>query len=186
MITRRAIIAQGAGIVLLGFIVGYAARAAVVGLWFAPGEEPEQAIVAEFAKAEKSINYQMYNFTSPEIGTALIDARGRGVKVEIMLDHGAAQSPHCQADRCSKAGCKVWVDNKHPIAHNKVRIIDEDRVMGGSYNDSAQAHHNAENLVMEDGAKTVAKYLDNYREHKSHSVPWDVWVKDQKKKAKAK
>lgn len=155
--------------ILLGSLT---AGAESLGPWFAPGGDCEAAIVQQINGATLSIHYQMYTFTSQPVADALIEAAGRGVEVTLLLDYRASLNPSCQGSRCSSHGCKVFVDSKHPIAHNKVRIIDGKILLAGSYNDSAQARHNAENLVYEDDPDTVAKYEANFQSHLAHAMTW--------------
>ena len=141
----------------------------VLGVWFSPGGGATSAIVEQFGKAKTSIDYSMYNFTSEPIADALMDAHRRGVKVTLLLDKRASASRHCQAPRCRKVGIKVYTDSVHPIAHNKVRIIDGKLLMSGSFNDSANAERNAENVYLEDDPVTVRKYSENFRHHLEHA-----------------
>jgi len=158
-----------AEVLFIWAVASIAAHGEVIALEFAPGNGPETQIVKQFDAATKSIHYQMYNFTSQPVADALKRAAARGVEVVILLDHVASGQASCQADPCAKAGCQVFVDWSHPIAHNKVRLVDGKLIIGGSYNDSSQAHKNAENLVVEDDAAIVAKYEANFQEHLKHA-----------------
>lgn len=170
-------------LVLLQFAAG---RGEIVSIWFAPEDDCEAAIVEQFAAAKKSLHYQLYNFTSQPVADALIAAQERGVEVVILLDHTASLSPHCQAKRCHDAGCQVYLDSKHPISHNKIRIIDGKHTLGGSFNDSAQAKHNAENLTLDDDKSIAAKFEANFQAHLEHSIEYSKSVRADKKKAAAK
>lgn len=129
------------------------------------------AIVADIDACTKSVDYQLYNFTSEPIANALIRAHDRGCDVRIVLDKRASASKSCQARRCAEAGLAVYLDSKHPIAHNKVRIYDGKRVGCGSFNDSKQAERNAENYFVETDAETVAAFVKNFNAHLKHSEP---------------
>lgn len=151
------------------------ASADVIGIWFAPDDDCTAAIVAEFDKARSSIEFQLYNATSPAIGDALIRAHKRGVKVTVLLD-GRANSPPKRgkksfslAGRLRQAGVPVYLDRAHPIAHNKVRIIDGKLLLSGSFNDSKSANRNAENLYLEDDPAVVKRFADNFRRHLAHA-----------------
>jgi len=154
---------------------GIYAKADVLWVKFAPEDDCTGAIVAEFDKATATIDYQLFNFTSPPIADALIRAHKRGVRVRLLLDDGANERPkggrryYSQAVRCKEAGLSVYLDRKHPIAHNKVRIIDGRFLISGSFNDSRAANRNAENLYFEDDAATVKRYLENFERHWQHA-----------------
>lgn len=128
----------------------------------------EGAIVSIIDQAEQTLDVQAYAFTSKRIADAIIDARGRRVKVRLLLDSDAINSPSSQHKRCKAAGCIVREDAKHPIAHNKVWLIDGRLLLFGSYNGSEQAKRNAENLVLADGPE-VKKFAANFERHWEHS-----------------
>lgn len=142
-------------------------------VWFSPQGGCEGAIVERIESARASIKYQMYNFTSANIADALERAAKRGVTVTIILDRVAAAQKGCKAIDCAAAGCQVFIDGKHKIAHNKVRIFDDKIVMGGSFNDTESAEtKNAENLIWCNDEKTVAQYVENFDKHLKHSEAW--------------
>jgi phosphatidylserine/phosphatidylglycerophosphate/cardiolipin synthase-like enzyme len=55
-------------------------------VYFSPNGGATEAIVRELKEAKTEILVQAYNFTSKEIAKALVDAKKRGVHVEIILD----------------------------------------------------------------------------------------------------
>jgi phosphatidylserine/phosphatidylglycerophosphate/cardiolipin synthase-like enzyme len=69
----------------------------------------------------------------------------------------------------------VWLDGEHPIAHNKVIIIDGQTVITGSFNFTKQAENsNAENLVIMQGRlKIGAAYTANFDGHLEHSRKYE-------------
>jgi phosphatidylserine/phosphatidylglycerophosphate/cardiolipin synthase-like enzyme len=136
--------------------------------WFPPDDDATAVIVAHFDAAKASIDYQLFNFTSEPIADALIRAHKRGVAVRLLLDKRGQASPHSQAARCKSAGLDVRLDGKHPIAHNKVRLIDGKVLLAGSFNDSRQANRNAENLTRDEDPDLVAAFAANFERHWEH------------------
>jgi phosphatidylserine/phosphatidylglycerophosphate/cardiolipin synthase-like enzyme len=61
------------------------------------------------------------------------------------------------------------IDARHPIAHNKVIIIDGAVVITGSYNFTKHAQQNAENLLVLRSAELARRYVENWDAHRSHS-----------------
>lgn len=164
---RPLIIALAVFACACGVRVGYSA---VLGIWFSPKGGGQQAIVEQIDKAQVSIDYRMYNFTSGPIGDALVRAHNRGLKVRILLDDDEARKPTSQAAKCAKAGIPVYLDGKHAISHNKARIFDGKRVMFGSFNDSMSAEErNSEELVLEDDPRVVKQFQDNFAAHLKHA-----------------
>ena len=70
------------------------------------------------------------------------------------------------------ADIPTWIDSTVAIAHNKVIVIDEALVIGGSYNYTASAQRrNAENVTFIRSPEVARQYLDNWTERKARSHP---------------
>ena len=82
------------------------------------------AIIHELDKAQKSVLVQAYSFTSAPIAKALLHAHKRGVKVEVILDKSQRKEKYSSADFLAHSAIKTLIDSAHPIAHNKVMVID--------------------------------------------------------------
>lgn len=141
-------------------------------IYFSPKGGIQEAVVAEISRARKTILVQAYSFTSGPLAAALREAHKRGVAVQIILDKQRVADEYREPDFFLHAGVAVLLDGKHPIAHNKVIIIDDQVVITGSYNFTKQAESNAENvLVIRDGP-TAKLYTRNWQFHAQHSEPY--------------
>ena len=77
-------------------------------------------------------------------------------------------------ERLAAAGIPLFLDAAHSTAHNKVMVMDRQRVLTGSYNFKKDADaKNAENLLVLDSPELAKLYLDNYEAHKAHSEPYE-------------
>lgn len=102
---------------------------------FTPGEDYTSQIVNVLDHAKSSILVQAYSFTSAPIARALVNANRRGVKVKIILDKSQWRSnKYSSSTFFGHEGLPVWIDYRPAIAHNKVMIIDNRIVLGGSFN----------------------------------------------------
>ena len=89
---RRLILASVLGLLLLTSPV-YAETAApcpAVTVCFTPGENCTERIVTTLSEAKTSLLVQAYSFTSAPIAEALVDAKKRGVRVEVILERIAS------------------------------------------------------------------------------------------------
>lgn len=143
----------------------------VIQTCFTPGQDCTHQITKHIAKAENSILVQAYAFSSKDIADALIAAKNRGVKVEVILDKSQRSQKYSLLHYIVDAGIPVWIDTKPAIAHNKVMIIDEKEVITGSFNftDSAQKR-NAENLVFISDSKLAQEYTANWKNREKQSI----------------
>lgn len=155
---------------------------AQVSVCFVPAQECDTAVVAAIRDAQQSIRVQAYGFTSPMILRELADARARGVDVQAILDktNDPPERPNTVAreggQRRSGAAFTVganiptWIDDSVTIAHNKIIIIDDRFVIGGSYNYTVSAErHNGENVTFIDSPDAAALYLSNWESRKAVS-----------------
>jgi len=138
---------------------------------FTPGGPCTEDIVQAIDGARKSVYVQAYSFTSEPIADALIGAYKRKVRVEALLDKSQEKAPYSLTSDIADAGIPTYIDKKHAIAHNKVMIIDKGTVITGSFNFTYAAENkNAENVLIIKSTDLAKSYLNNYIEHKSHSV----------------
>lgn len=135
------------------------------------GEGCTEVIVNTLSKAKTSVRMQAYSFTSGRIAQALVKARQQGIPVEVILDKGRlSRDRHSRADVLADGKIDVWIDGCHAAAHSKVIIIDEEIVIGGSFNFSELAECcNAENLLVIRDKVLAACYRENWQLHQTHS-----------------
>ena len=95
-----------------------------VNVYFSPNGGATTAVVRELDSARSEILVQAYSFTSKPIAKALVDAKKRGVKIEVVLDKSQRREKYTSADFVAHAGIPTYIDDRHAIAHNKIMIID--------------------------------------------------------------
>ena len=140
---------------------------------FSPHGGCTGAVVAALAQAKITVLVQAYSFTSAPIAKALVDAKERGVKVDVILDKSQRTEKYSSADFVAHAGIPTLIDAKHAIAHNKVIVIDGQTVITGSFNfTKAAEEQNAENLLVIQDAALAEKYAANWKVHADHSEPY--------------
>lgn len=150
---------------------GQAVDRAAIRVCFSPSGGCTEAIVQELNRATSEIKVQAYSFTSRPIARALLDARKRGVKIDVILDKSNAETTkYGTANFMTNRGIPTFIDDQHAIAHNKVMVIDQQTVITGSFNFTRAAEEkNAENLlIIRDGA-IAGLYLKNWEAHRAHS-----------------
>ncbi len=147
---------------------------------FAPWDDGEALLQKAIAGARQHIYVQAYIFTSRNVAHALVSAKERGVKVDVLVDaQNAASSDSSQIPMLAQAGIPVFVETRYAAAHNKVMVIDPDSsahcaVLTGSYNFTQAARtRNAENLLLLKGDPTLARaYLANWKRHRAEAQPF--------------
>jgi phosphatidylserine/phosphatidylglycerophosphate/cardiolipin synthase-like enzyme len=145
-------------------------------VYFSPKGGCQEAVVAELKRARRQILVQAYSFTADPLTHGLIEAKKRGVDVQILLDRSNEAEKYSELHLLLENGLAPLIDAHHAIAHNKVMIIDRHTVITGSYNFTNQAEHeNAENLLIIKGDPDLVKsYCQNFTVHKGHCQPAQV------------
>jgi phosphatidylserine/phosphatidylglycerophosphate/cardiolipin synthase-like enzyme len=138
---------------------------------FSPKGGCTEAVVRELGHARHEIQVLAYSFTSKPISQALVEAKLRGVHVDIILDHSNENETYSDLHFFLEQGLVPVIDSHHAIAHNKVMIIDGSTLITGSFNFTQQAEQeNAENLLIVKGQpELVRAYRQNFAVHKEHA-----------------
>jgi phosphatidylserine/phosphatidylglycerophosphate/cardiolipin synthase-like enzyme len=142
-----------------------------ISVHFSPAGGCTDAVVREIGTAKRELLVLAYGFTSRPISKALVDAKMRGVDVEIILDHSNETDAHSDLHFLLEQKLTPIIDAHHAIAHNKVMLIDGRTIITGSFNFTSHAEsHNAENLVIIKGyPDLVSAYRHDINQHKAHA-----------------
>ncbi len=145
--------------------------AASLSVHFSPKGGCTDAIVREIQRARRSIQMMAYTFASRPIAQALVEAKLRGVSVELVFDPAAEDDPQSDLAFFLEQGLTPLIDENHALAHNKFVIVDGWTVLPGSFKFTHQAEaENAENLIVLQGYSDIsAAYRKNFSDHKGHS-----------------
>ncbi|MBI2087177.1 MAG: phospholipase D family protein [Deltaproteobacteria bacterium] len=139
------------------FAEGWAGMA--VQACFSPKGRCSSLIVREIAQARSEILVAVYAFTSDELAWALIKAKQRGVKVQVVLDtEFDATNETSKGSLLEQQGIVVrrvaGLNTGNPergpgLMHQKFAVIDRRAVLTGSYNWTVSADQfNEESLLI--------------------------------------
>lgn len=162
---------SGAVPFLFGFVVVLTAAAhaqMVVQACFSPHSKCSSYILREIDSAKKEILVAVYAFTSDDLATALVQAKNRGIAVQVILDRDfdatndnskgkLLESQQIPVRRAS--GVKpAKPDRESGLMHQKFAVIDRTLVFSGSYNWTHSADKlNHENLLLFRDASLLAE-----------------------------
>ena len=133
-----------------------------------PHKQCGQVIVNHIDKANNSIYIQAYGFTHGAIIDSLLQAKSRGVKIEAILDvSNFSESKKEFVGSLQKKGINIYMSRVSGIAHNKVMVIDGEKVITGSFNFTNNAdNRNAENVLIATNRALAEKYFVNWNAQK--------------------
>lgn len=137
---------------------------------FSPSKSIEDScqtmIIKELLSAKKSIKIAIFDFTDPVILDHVpIPLRYSPLKVYIVMDKRQAKGKHSLYNDviAQYNNVKVVSGKRGGLMHNKYIIIDDERVITGSYNFTKGAlNKNDENAVLLSDKNIVDQYVEHF------------------------
>jgi phosphatidylserine/phosphatidylglycerophosphate/cardiolipin synthase-like enzyme len=143
-----------------------APSSALIETAFSPDGASERLIIKVINASQKSIRLAAYSFTSPPIVRALMDAKKRGVDVQIVVDEKGNKSKSGTAalNLTANAGIPTRTNGHYAIHHDKYIVSDAMHVQTGSFNYSkaAQASNSENVVVIWNNPAVAASYLKHW------------------------
>jgi phosphatidylserine/phosphatidylglycerophosphate/cardiolipin synthase-like enzyme len=131
---------------------------------FSPKGGISKELVRLTQAAAKEISVAAYAFSSKYLGSALVKAIKRGVKVRLILDMENARKSYSIDEWLIENGIDVrFIKLKRGCMHHKIMIVDGARLMTGSYNftnDSEFRNHEA--AIFTDDSNLIAPFIAEF------------------------
>jgi phosphatidylserine/phosphatidylglycerophosphate/cardiolipin synthase-like enzyme len=148
-----------------------AAFAASIVTCFAPEQNCALLALGAIEAAQHEILVNAYGFTlGSGIPGALVRAHARGVDVAVIADKWTPCERQEGLSAVAAAGIPVWIDTRVRIAHEKALIIDSRVTIEGSYNFSAGAAWNSEDLNVVTSPEVAEAYATHWQAQRAVSV----------------
>jgi phosphatidylserine/phosphatidylglycerophosphate/cardiolipin synthase-like enzyme len=154
---------------------------------FSPDDKPTEKLVTMLDDAKKKVLVAIYMLTEPRIVKAIVNAKKRGLFVEVVTDKISTEGSYGKANILAQNSIDVFVYKPIPkhssksnkvwdnpgIMHNKFAIIDN-QVWTGSFNWTFSANwKNQENIIITDDKKTVDRYKEHFVKLKTRCAPYE-------------
>ena len=119
-----------------------------------------QAVSESLRQAKQQVTLALYGFNNNELAEELVKLAKKGVVVRVKIDtaKGAEKKTVALISRLKSGGVAVQTVAPGGRNHNKFAVIDGTRVLTGSYNWTAKAESNWENLLIVDCAELAKSY----------------------------
>ena len=141
----------------------------IVKSWFSPSDRPiASAVLPLIQGAEQTLDVAMFFFTSEVLADALVQARGRGVQVRVILDAEGAANRYSQHPRLCSEGVALKIENFGGKSHAKWAVADaalaeSARVLFGSMNfTKAGDEQNDENTLLLQNPAFAARFAAEF------------------------
>jgi phosphatidylserine/phosphatidylglycerophosphate/cardiolipin synthase-like enzyme len=122
--------------------------------------ECRPAILRELKSAQKEIFFSHYVFTDNKIIQVLKEQTRRGIKVSGTLEQGWTGNNTAFHELKDSGANMVW-DKNYYLNHYKLFLIDNKKVITGSYNPSGAAGRNQEIISVIDSLEVARFYKQN-------------------------
>lgn len=146
---------------------------------FGPEQAPEALIVETIASARTSLRVSAFAFSAPNVVDALIEARRRGIDVQVVVDHkhNVVEDPRRigrnALDALHAARVPVHTNGRYRLHHDKFIVIDACHVQTGSWNYAESAKRNSENVVvLWNSPALAAAYLAHWKARFDEGTPY--------------
>lgn len=162
--------------------------------FFSPDDNVQEILVQLIEQEQMSIKIAIFSFTDGKIAQALIDARQRGVEVEVIADISGLRDKFSKIDLLKKNGIKVTVYDPrntsiyNDIMHHKFVLFGKNiggksLLWTGSYNFTKSATlKNQENVLVLDEIHLITKYAKQFDVIKDRSRNRTMLVTTKKRK----
>lgn len=137
---------------------------------FTPDKQAvETHILPIIDEAKRHLRMHAYALTNDQIVASLIAAKERGVDVQVLVDKFSITVKGTDVDRLLKANITIYISGGSRMGHSKYIVADKRVLQTGSFNYSAGAEYNSENLVICRSTKLSAQYLEDWESKRAKS-----------------
>jgi len=127
--------------------------------FFSPGTDCLRAILRELRVARRKVDICVYTITDDRISDVLYGMAQRGIELRILGDAEKARDPGADLHALRKAKVPVRLDRGAGHMHHKFMVVDDARLLTGSYNwTRAAERENRENVLVTTHEGLVTAY----------------------------
>jgi len=126
---------------------------------FTPGDNCVNEILEFLDSAKKSINICIFTISDDRISRKIVDCMEKGVIVKVITDNDKQNDKGSDVNWLYDKGIEVKMDMSRNHMHHKFAIVDNKKILTGSYNwTRSAAKYNHENFLITTDKKTVEKF----------------------------
>ena len=131
--------------------------------YFTRQDDVLSVILSLINSSKKTLNIAIYEIDHPDIVKAIVEAKKRGVKVEMVMDDRMRKE--WAYKRLINEKIPIVFDDREPFMHNKFVVIDSQVVITGSTNFKESCIYRNDNNVVVINSRLIAlNYLKEFYE----------------------
>lgn len=114
-----------------------------------PSKDALENLIECINYSNSSIKVAMFTLTHPLLVDALIQAKNRGVIIEVILDRNSSKGASLKAfEKLKMNNIKVFLSNGSQLMHHKIALIDQRTLIMGSTNWTVAAFEKNQDLLV--------------------------------------
>lgn len=134
-------------------------------LWFLPDSRNASVRIKEMIRsAKKTIQIAMFTWTRQDFAKEVIDAKKRGIKVEVVIDHHQGKGTCARiVEMLKNGGIPVRLSHGPGLLHHKFMMIDGRHLENGSANWTKMAFNENDDcfMILHDLTPKQKELMDN-------------------------
>ncbi len=135
----------------------------ILEVYFCPQDNCADAVIKVLEKANTSIIFAAYSFTSAEIANELILKSRNGVAVFGVIEKSTTGTAYSKDKVLAANGIHVLLESSKRLMHHKFFIVDNTTIITGSFNPTENADlRNDENAIIIGNAGLAEKYAEEF------------------------
>jgi len=141
---------------------------------FTPGDDCVNKILKLLDSAKKTIEICVFTISDDRISRKIVECMEKGVNIKIITDNDKQDDKGSDVNWLYDKGIEVKMDMSKNHMHHKFAIVDNKKVLTGSYNwTRSAAKYNNENFLITSNKKTIEKFSIEF------SKLWSImtWLK---------
>jgi phosphatidylserine/phosphatidylglycerophosphate/cardiolipin synthase-like enzyme len=126
----------------------------------------DEYVARALGSVTRTLDIAAYEFNSPALTQAMLDAKTRGVRVRVVTDdEGGTGAENTTLGQLQQAGIPVVTDGRRALMHDKFMILDSATVITGSWNFTINdTYRNNNNALILRSQNAVANYQAEFDE----------------------
>ena len=131
-------------------------------VYFTPGDDCHEAVLDCLDAARSSLDICVFTITDDRIAYAIRRAQRDGVIIRIITDNEKAWDLGSDVYSLADAGLKVRQDVDANHMHHKFAVVDDRKVITGSFNWTKGSSHNYENILICGDLQVASAYRQEF------------------------
>ena len=127
--------------------------------YFSPDDDCPRQLIRLLGQTRSKLDICVFTITDNRVSDAIVDAQQRKVQVRIISDDDKAHDAGSDIARFKRLGIPVRSDSASSHMHHKFAILDNQRLLTGSYNwTRGAAEYNEENMILTHDDRLVERF----------------------------